>query len=465
MQQILEIRDVTSLAKSLGEVRRARIGLPIAVIARAALSLAGLGTNGPAAFHVVSAVALSASVVAGAILIRFEPAQIRGRESARQAILAFLIICGIALVVDVVHAAQILNGQRVFTSGEISDDGFFVVMLVLLGWLTALIAYGAWRRLSHPVAAAELAIMARSRPVGLMPRMVVRNFLTCGIAGLVVVGLALAKGLFGAMDVGTVWETIREKGLLTMAGELWGGIERGEPAAIGITTVFGLALLVLGLKGVSLVVPKRDPVNRMWRWARDAGAALEVDERPPVLFLRSFADETATFVAPAVEQAMAASLAGHGPFIAVGLPGEPAPAGDAYRTYLRDDEWRAAVDRWIAASAIIIVALGTSDGLRWELESIRNQGALARTLVVIPGPGAAIVLPSQVEADRRARWSALTEVLRGSPWQAAIERAEGVAGILLVSFRAEGRIAVAQSEGGTREDFEAAVLAALDGQT
>ena len=52
-----------------------------------------------------------------------------------------------------------------------------------------------------------------------------------------------------------------------------------------------------------------------------------------------------------VERAIGRSVSGRGPLIAIGNPGEAAPDGYAYRTYLNEDEWQAAVADFAARIA------------------------------------------------------------------------------------------------------------------
>ncbi len=105
---------------------------------------------------------------------------------------------------------------------------------------------------------------------------------------------------------------------------------------------------------------------RLWRRSRQYGAlgadeAMARDPRPPVLYLRSFADDGDATLAPGrsalvrygqqilapvtPEQEMADILADVGPVVAIGKPGEPLPELGAARLYVADADWQAQSDR------------------------------------------------------------------------------------------------------------------------
>ncbi|MDI3464060.1 MAG: hypothetical protein OJF50_002881 [Nitrospira sp.] len=107
---------------------------------------------------------------------------------------------------------------------------------------------------------------------------------------------------------------------------------------------------------------------------------LAVDKRPPILFLRSFSDEnplTGIYRA-IVDFSLETRLANHfyrfGPFIAVGSPKELLPLPGAARVILPDSEWQARVLSWIKEANLIVMYLGTTEWVNWELRKIVEQG-------------------------------------------------------------------------------------------
>jgi hypothetical protein len=143
---------------------------------------------------------------------------------------------------------------------------------------------------------------------------------------------------------------------------------------------------------------------RAWRRAQrlDALSADEVlrrDPRAPVLYLRSFADDGAAafertqpdwrgrwqrrleFATP--EQELADLLDSAGPLIAIGKPGESLPELGAARLYVSHDRWQAEVLRLMARSALVVLRLGESAGVLWELEQVLALVPRQRLMLVV----------------------------------------------------------------------------------
>ncbi len=161
------------------------------------------------------------------------------------------------------------------------------------------------------------------------------------------------------------------------------------------------------------------------RSARGAAQALLADGRRPVLYLRSFADDdTAARVddqAPvnihSREEQLAGALGVFGPVIAVGRPGEPLPRLGAARFYLPDDDWQPAVLRLMELSQLIVLRLGLSEGLWWEVEQARaTQPARKLVLLALDGlSGVARRLDELLPAPTR-----LDEATAGGPSTSAV---------------------------------------------
>ncbi len=134
---------------------------------------------------------------------------------------------------------------------------------------------------------------------------------------------------------------------------------------------------------------------------------LAADTRPAVIYLRSFADETAQssdrrFVdrlkftigytlpgldipwRPAEQLALAKCLNLIGPYVAIGRPGEPLPEFGAARKYVGDHEWQGVVGGLIEHAAGIVLEAGRSDGLRWEIERVVLRAVPTKVLLVLP---------------------------------------------------------------------------------
>ena len=152
---------------------------------------------------------------------------------------------------------------------------------------------------------------------------------------------------------------------------------------------------------------------RLWRRSRQYGAlgadeAMARDPRPPVLYLRSFADDGASMIeasrwslirrgtrlaAPVTpEQEIAEFLARIGPVVAIGKPGEPLPELGAARLYVSDEQWQDKVLELMRQAALVVVRLGASPGLLWEIE--RSLERLPRRRLVFSVLGDGVLAPA-----------------------------------------------------------------------
>jgi hypothetical protein len=146
------------------------------------------------------------------------------------------------------------------------------------------------------------------------------------------------------------------------------------------------------------------------RLSARAKTVLANDPRPPVLLLRSFADEaTAPRHADSfgdvtiLEHALLRAVLRLGPFIAIGLPGEKVSYRGAGRAYYSEAEWRDAVLGFMERARCILLVAGDSPALVWEIEQVAARNYLGKTV---------IVLPPEADAERRLRrWEILQQRL------------------------------------------------------
>ena len=113
----------------------------------------------------------------------------------------------------------------------------------------------------------------------------------------------------------------------------------------------------------------------------DAYELLLADTRPPILYLRSFANEN---MASEEELAIAQALEPLGPFVAIGKPGERLPPLGASRMYLSDDSWQAKVQDVMARARMVLVAAGSTPGLGWELAQCGALDDPTRLVIMVP---------------------------------------------------------------------------------
>jgi hypothetical protein len=159
---------------------------------------------------------------------------------------------------------------------------------------------------------------------------------------------------------------------------------------------------------------------RMWRRAQrneapDAAEAMAADPRPPVLYLRSFQDDGVpvlddggstlarrfmALLAPQTpEQELAIILNQVGPVVAIGKPGEPLPELGAARLYVDDSRWQAEVATLMRRAALVVVRVGASPGVLWEIDQALE--VIPRQRLVLTVLGGAAVAPALVERLER----------------------------------------------------------------
>lgn len=126
-----------------------------------------------------------------------------------------------------------------------------------------------------------------------------------------------------------------------------------------------------------------------------------------VLYLRSFGDDDLWVRSPWLqrdglaqlywrrrelfEDVVARGFSQVGPVVAIARPGTGQRDLGAARDAIVTDDWLSAVRRYMEGAALVVVVLGTSDGLLKELDSLRELDLLDRLCVVVPPLDAADV--------------------------------------------------------------------------
>lgn len=191
-----------------------------------------------------------------------------------------------------------------------------------------------------------------------------------------------------------------------------------DPVLLGwAIAAVGLALLVLGAS--------------VYRLARRTGRATaerlrREDPRPEILYLRSFEDDQlpirTTFSArrpffesfsisgrEPFESAVAWQISAYGPVVAVGQPGVRLASLGAARQHLPADEWRPRVDRLMEDAHAIVMVVGKTEGLAWEIDRVARHGHLDKTVLITPPVG---------DDDVRERWTRVLTILTAADVEA-----------------------------------------------
>lgn len=237
-----------------------------------------------------------------------------------------------------------------------------------------------------------------------------RQRLVRGTAVVPVVFGVIAGGAIAAASLLLVWLAVSVPAVVAAAPTEW----RLQRIAM---VAWAVAVPAFLMAMVPVTVGRRLAMRRLRRCQPH-------DERPPVLLLRSFADDRVRMRArlldrgslidqlalrrwESFEEVEAAALAKHGPVYAVATPGELLPpALGAVRKELTQEDWQSAVAELAESASLIAVTLGRSEGLVWECTRIRDAGLLHKAVFLIPPVNS---------AERQARLSVLAEVIP-TPW-------------------------------------------------
>lgn len=139
----------------------------------------------------------------------------------------------------------------------------------------------------------------------------------------------------------------------------------------------------------------------LWRGkkytAKSGEDVMREDKRPPVLFLRSFGDETRdkrflTFLRGAFGRRIAENISAWaprlmtniGPYITIGRPGEPLPELGAGRIYLLEKNWKEELNTLLERSKLVVVRAGRTEGLKWEIGQLLIKVNPKKVLFILP---------------------------------------------------------------------------------
>jgi len=165
--------------------------------------------------------------------------------------------------------------------------------------------------------------------------------------------------------------------------------------------------LVVPAIALFVVVAHRGIILLRTGWKYEIVSAEEVlkkDDRPPVVYIRSFKDDHVIIAATSrarkwyaniflwaasvsIEQELAFIMNRVGPVVAIGKPGEPLPELGAARLYVSDDEWQNRITEMMKQSRLVVIRGGTTANLWWEIDQARRVLPLRKLLIVSPGEG------------------------------------------------------------------------------
>ena len=188
-------------------------------------------------------------------------------------------------------------------------------------------------------------------------------------------------------------------------------MSQAEALVVFVVLLVGLLTVVLALR-------------RLYKYGAalrklDAIELIKHDPRAPVLYLRSFDDDgvpdySGIYVSDrrrgeTVEMQLAKVLMGMGPVVSIGRPGERIPELGTNRFYVSDDDWQQAVLYFLDRAAAVIIVVGRSTGVTWEITTALRNVPLSRLLFVFP------YLLARENRTLGKEWSELLPVRGGGP--------------------------------------------------
>lgn len=141
------------------------------------------------------------------------------------------------------------------------------------------------------------------------------------------------------------------------------------------------------------------------------------DPRPPVLYLRPFGEdreltydvissgETTTTITAKAEDFLLA-LNAVGPLVSIAEPGLKARLGmhphGAFRDYVGGGDWQARVVQLLDRAGMVVLAIGDSPGIEWEIAQVRERVGPESLLLYLPPRPAGAFTRRGREAKERA---------------------------------------------------------------
>ncbi len=136
-------------------------------------------------------------------------------------------------------------------------------------------------------------------------------------------------------------------------------------------------------------------------------AIIKKDQRPPVLYLRSFNDEIEdrsmikylkSISNPAVkdlartvpsigfreQDALGYVFRKVGPYVALGKPGEKLPELGSSKIYVANESWQDTILDFFKRSKLIIFRAGKTEGLKWELKELVRTVNPLQIIMLMP---------------------------------------------------------------------------------
>ncbi len=194
--------------------------------------------------------------------------------------------------------------------------------------------------------------------------------------------------------------------------------------------------------------------------AIDAKGIMRTDTRAPILFLRSFSEDHSTVIDksrwpiaiissdPEFEEVLAKQFSTFGPFIAIGNPEDKLPPIGAARDYVEGKGWQERVEELLKDSELIIMLIGSTDSLLWEMNKIIELEAMHKLLLVFP--------PSLAEKSiRKDIWNVFIKNFESST-KIKLPPFGHIKNTIIIIFNEKGEIRKIDGDSFSKKEYEMA---------
>ena len=135
------------------------------------------------------------------------------------------------------------------------------------------------------------------------------------------------------------------------------------------------------------------------RLARSASTLAQKDNRPPILLLRSFKDDGIVVENERywghrflgihderirLEEVIAETLYPYGPLVTLSNPVDALPPLGAARENVADSVWQRKIEQYMEQASKIVLIIGVTRSLHWEVNQILSRGFMEKCLFVFP---------------------------------------------------------------------------------
>ena len=212
---------------------------------------------------------------------------------------------------------------------------------------------------------------------------------------------------------------------------------------------------------------------------KSVGRCLTVDELTAkyagaqITLLRSFKDDEAGVdfsgvIVPderwkqiRLEPSIVQSLNRYGPIVAISGDDSTIDRFGAVRKKVADDDWKDVVSGWIDASMLIVMLVGSTRSVKWELSTVIGRGKTTALLLLLP-PTTTDNTGKVTGQDRYARWTDIRESFNNTPWFEAAAELD-ISDVIGMHFLPDGRIVAICRPNASDDDYRIGIAFSVYG--